>query len=161
MPTNNAIGDNGEAIFCGRITQDFIFKVYFLGEKAPIVDFMLEILDSGNHSYFCLVQVKSTTHGYQVGGNLKASITEDDLNKLIERPLPTYVAGVDIINEAVYLCPAFDSKVKYPSIPVTHKLTLLNKVASKLELLKLKEDIMNYWDNSGSDSYKTNYKSLL
>ena len=161
MPTQNAIGDNGEAIFSGRITQDSVFKVYFLGEKAPYVDFMLEVLDQVDHSYFCLVQVKSTTLGYSDGGNLRASISDHDLEELIKRPLPTYLAGVDINSEAVYICPAFDINIKYPSIPTKHKLELINKPGSKAELLLLKEDIIKYWNNSGSEIYKTNYQSIL
>lgn len=46
MPTQNAIGDRGESIFTTRISEFYQFKVYFLGEKAPIVDFLLEVEDT-------------------------------------------------------------------------------------------------------------------
>lgn len=160
MAQQNAIGDRGESIFNTRITQDNLFKVYFLGEKAPIVDFLLEILDPATPYYF-LVQVKGTTLGYQAGGNLKACVEEDKMIKLLQRELPTYVAGVDVDREIVYLCPAFDPTTRYPSIPVTHSLQLVNKVASRAILDLLKQDVINYWANSGMSNYKATYHSIL
>lgn len=53
----NAIGDRGESIFMSRITEGFLFRVYFLGEKAPIGDFILEINDEST-PYECMIQVK-------------------------------------------------------------------------------------------------------
>lgn len=43
--TSNIIGNIGENIIALRLSKYGIFKVYFLGEKAPIEDFLLEILD--------------------------------------------------------------------------------------------------------------------
>lgn len=82
MPQNNAIGDRGESIFNTRVTQDNLFKVYFMGEKAPIVDFLLEILDDAT-PYYSMVQVKGTTLGYLAGGNLQASVEEAKMIKLL------------------------------------------------------------------------------
>ena len=67
MPDRNAVGDRGESIFHSRITEHYMFNVYFLGEKAPIVDFLLEIRDE-KKPYYCIVQVKSTEQGYDAMG---------------------------------------------------------------------------------------------
>ena len=60
MADKNAQGERGESIFKTRITQGDLFAIYFLGEKAPIVDFLLEINDKDT-PYPFMVQVKSTT----------------------------------------------------------------------------------------------------
>ena len=39
MADQNSIGVRGEHIFATRITQGNIFNVYFLGDKAPVVDY--------------------------------------------------------------------------------------------------------------------------
>lgn len=160
MPQNNAIGDRGESIFNTRVTQDNLFKVYFMGEKAPIVDFLLEILDDATPYYF-MVQVKGTTQGYQVDGNLQASVEESKMIKLLERKMPTYVAGVDVNDEIVYLCPAFDINTRYPSIPTNHYLKLSDKPGSRATLDLLKQDVINFWDNSNMSNFKSSYVSLL
>ena len=160
MSTQNAIGDRGESIFTTRITQYNLFKVYFLGEKAPIVDFLLEILDE-QHPYYFMVQVKSTELGYNKDGKLKAVVPNDKYVKLVERLVPTYVAGVDVSTETVYLCPAFDVGTKYTTIPVTHLLSLSQKKKSKASLNLLKQDVINYYKSSGLGQYKAQYKSLL
>ena len=42
--TNN-IGDRGENIVRLRLLKYNIFNVYFHGEKAPIIDFLIEVND--------------------------------------------------------------------------------------------------------------------
>ena len=119
----NLIGDRGESIFNTRITEHEMFNVYFLSAKAPIVDFLIEIADEAT-PFQCLVQVKSTSQGYlKRNGKLRAKVPVDKMQKLINRPLPTYVAGVDLKNEKVYICPAFNDANAYTSsIPITHIL---------------------------------------
>ena len=155
----NAIGDRGESIFTSRITEDFLFRVYFLGEKAPIGDFILEINDEST-PYECMIQVKSTRAGYNALGNLRAKVSKEKLTKLVNRPLPTYVAGVDEVNEKVYICPAFDANSTISSIPANHILEKGNPV-SLTTLRTLKEDIINYWQSINIHNHKTNYNSIL
>ena len=100
---NNDIGNRGETIFASRISANYDFKAYFMGEKAPIGDFILEINDE-NTPYECMVQVKGTTQGYNVGdGKLKAKVEAAKLQKLLNRPLPTYVAGLMLIKKRFIL----------------------------------------------------------
>ena len=136
----NLIGDRGESIFNTRITEHEMFNVYFLSAKAPIVDFLIEIADEAT-PFQCLVQVKSTSKGYlKRNGKLKAKVPVDKMQKLINRPLPTYVAGVDLINEKVYICPAFNDANAYTSsIPITHILDKQNTVATQQTLDMLKQ----------------------
>lgn len=155
----NAIGDRGESIFTSRITEGFLFRVYFLGEKAPIGDFILEINDEST-PYECMIQVKSTRTGYNASGNLKAKVSKGKLTKLINRPLPTYVAGVDEIDEKVYICPAYNANSVISSIPTNHILEKGNPV-SLITLRVLKEDIVNYWQSINIQNHKTNYNSIL
>lgn len=160
--SSNIIGDVGENTAALRLSKTGIFKVYFLGEKAPITDFMLEILDD-RKPYHALVQVKSTdqTDKYDAAGNMRTPVPDDKLLKLIARPLPTYVAGADIDDEVVFIAPAFDVNVRYPHIPPKLKLDLSDKVRSKRELERLKEDIINYWDSHRIPQHKSTYQSTL
>ncbi len=157
----NAVGDRGESIFNSRITFEYHFKVYFMGEKAPVGDFILEINDETT-PYECMIQVKSTEAGYQPDGRLKAKVPTVKMQQLINRPLPTYVAGVDIRTETVYIAPAFNATHNYAtSMPVTHKLALNDSVASRATIAALKQDIINYWNNSGLSTYKSTFATSL
>ncbi len=143
----NEIGGRGENLFCLRITTGDIFRCYFLGDKAPVVDFLLEIADE-NHPYQCLFQVKSTEKENRYDKYHKSISTPVDPEKLIKlmaRPLPTYVAGVDVLNEVIYIAPAFDSKIKYTTIPTKIKLAHNEKRETIKNLNLLKEDIIKYW----------------
>lgn len=105
------------------IREGRFFKVYFLGEKAPIEDFLVEIRDE-EHPYHCLLQVKAAGKGnrYQKGGYVNTPMPDDKLEKLIKRPLPTYVVGADIEDEVVFIAPANNGENRYPSIPTTFRL---------------------------------------
>lgn len=158
----NAIGDRGESIFTTRITATYDFKVYFLGEKAPVGDFILEI-NNETTPYECMVQVKSTEQGKNKrDGRLKAKVPTTKMQKLINRPMPTYVAGVDVINEEVYIAPAFNKSHDYKkSIPVTHKLSAADPIASQTTIAKLKNDIIDYWTQAQMSKLKANFKTAL
>jgi hypothetical protein len=161
MDTND-IGNRGETIFASRISANYDFKVYFMGEKAPIGDFILEINDE-NTPYECMVQVKGTTQGYNVGdGRLKAKVEPSKLQKLLNRPLPTYVAGVDVDREEVYIAPVFTVAHDYTAtIPVGHKLALNDPVASQTTLNALKQDIINFWTHVGVAASKATFNTSL
>lgn len=157
----NAVGDRGESIFSSRITFEYKFKVYFLGEKAPVGDFILEINDETT-PYECMVQVKATEAGYQPDGRLKAKVSTAKMQELINRPLPAYVAGVDITSETVYIAPAFNDTHNYAtSIPVTHKLAQNDSVASRATIAALKQDIIDFWNKSGLSTYKSTFVTAL
>lgn len=158
----NLIGDRGESIFNTRITEHEMFNVYFLSAKAPIVDFLIEIADEAT-PFQCLVQVKSTSQGYlKRNGKLRAKVPVDKMQKLINRPLPTYVAGVDLKNEKVYICPAFNDANAYTSsIPITHILDKQNTVATQQTLDMLKQDIIEYWNKAKANLYKSSFNSRL
>lgn len=160
MADSNAIGDRGESIFCSRITEHYMFSVHFLGEKAPYVDFLLEVRDP-KKSYFFMVQVKSTERGYDSNGNLKVAVSTTKYKELVKKPMPTYVAGVDNKSETVYLCSAFADKKCISSMPTKHGLKQSRKVTSKKTLELLKKDVMDYWNHSKHGSYKKKYKSNL
>ena len=108
----NIVGDRGENIFRIRITQYGLFSAYFLGEKAPIEDILLEINDDKT-PYSCLIQVKTTEQGYNKKKNLKVKVTKKKFEALLKRPLPTYVAGVDLNKEVVFITPRPSSYKKY------------------------------------------------
>ncbi len=159
MHQANIIGDIGENTFALRLSKGGIFKVYFLGEKAPVVDYMLEIIDI-NKQYQCFVQVKSTNQEikYNNDGWMRTPVPADKLRALIARPLPTYVAGVDIENEVVFVAPAFENNGEYPAIPPRLRFDKDN-ANTKVSLERLRDDIIRFWEESGIIEYKRDYNS--
>lgn len=161
--TTNVVGGAGENLTALRLEKDGYFKVYFLGEKAPIEDFLVEILDE-NHPYHCLLQVKSTekSNRYLKSGNIITPIPKDKLKKLVHRPLPTYVVGADVENEVVFIAPANNDCKKYPSIPTGFRLDNKDKALRISNLEKLRDDIIRYWEESDIFNYKYKiFKSAL
>lgn len=160
MADQNSIGLRGESIFTTRITQGNIFNVYFLGDKAPIVDFLVEINDAKT-PYAFMVQVKSTIRGYDTVGNLKVGVVKDKYQALLKRPLPTYIAGVDVNTETVYICSAFYDKKYVKSLPTKYKLKFTSPVITARVLDLLKTDVINYWNSCQTTRRKKNFKSSL
>ena len=155
--TTNVVGGAGENLTALRLEKDGYFKVYFLGEKAPIEDFLIEILDE-SHPYHCLLQVKSTgmDERYLHNGNIITPIPKEKLLKLVHRPLPTYVVGADIEDEVVFIASATNESKEYPSIPTGFRLDNKDKATRIANLEKLRDDIIRYWEESNIFDYKNN-----
>lgn len=156
----NAIGDHGEKIFAMRISQHHMFSVYFLGDKAPIVDFLLEINDSKTPFAF-MVQVKSTEKALGKSKTLGVKVSKEKYKGLLRRPLPTYIAGVDIPNETVYLCSAFKDKTHLPSMPTKYCLKFSRPKSTLNTLNLLKQDVIRYWKDARIANHKKKFVSSL
>lgn len=72
-----------------------LFRLAFLGDKWPAIDFFVELLGvSAKRPYFH-VQVKSTTAPLPTSArSLKISCPKRDVTRLLEIPGPTYLLGV-------------------------------------------------------------------
>ena len=161
MPHNaNRIGTRGESIFLTRILEGTIIDdAFFLGEKAEAVDFLCQIYDNQN-IYSFKIQVKATTLGYnRKTSNLKIKVNINTITTLKIDILPTYVAGVDINDEKVYLWGIFNQNQRISSFPTNYKLELHGPNNSNV-LNRLKEDVLNYWINHNPQP-KATYQSLL
>jgi hypothetical protein len=160
--TQNEIGDAGENLAMLRLEKHGIFRVYFLGAKAPVVDFVIEITDEKT-PYQALVQVKSTSakKGYTKKGRMKTKVPIAKLKKLWERPLPTYVIGADVEHEVIYIAPAFENDGPYNSIPPKLKIDNRSLANDKVALNRLKDDIINYYKSHQTPNYKRAYKTTI
>ena len=156
----NTIGERGEFIFNSRITQYGIFSAYFFGEKAPIVDFLLQINDE-NTPFSCLIQIKSTEQGYNSQKKLKVNVPQKKFEALIKRPLPTYIAGVDLNKEIVFITPAFSLNDRQSSMKTNNKLDYNDPKITQNTLNELKSDIINYWNKMKVINIKSSFKSQL
>lgn len=162
----NVIGDIGEMEVSIRLMESRLFMVFLLGGKVPAFDLLAEILpDENEMPYQFLIQVKTTDelNPYTVGDHrLKTPVPDKKLNALIDRPLPSYVAGVDLNTNDVYIVPAFDRNAGYGgSIPTTFLLRKGNKAANIIQLQRLKDDVINYWRGLNVDAYKPSFNSAL
>lgn len=166
----NNIGTRGENFAACMITQFNIFRECFLGDKFPVSDSIYEITDEITPYPFFL-QVKSTeakTGRYNKRNKyLKTPIAHEKYLKLTNRPIPTYIAGVDLEEMKVYIAPAFSNNLKYPSIPTKFVLSAINDKTTKKQnqnnLIQLREDIINYWGtiNANILHYKHNFNSNI
>lgn len=143
---NNALGSRGEAIAYVRLTEGYKFNLYFMGEKAQTIDYLLELRDK-NTPFFAFLQVKATAQQeFTAAGQLKVGITTHDLGLLINKPLPTYFVGVDEVEECVYIAPVFTNAIYgyTSSIPNKYKLKHIPCDENKKVIAKLEKDIISF-----------------
>ena len=148
--SKNGIGASGENIAKAILEYLQAFRVVFLGEKFPVVDFYVEINDAEN-SYPFMVQVKATT----------SELTKRKHLQLHKKPIPTYVGGVHIDTATLYITPTMTGKVKISTIAPDCVLSLDDKEANLDNVLRIKNDVMAYWDSLDAKNKKAAYKSLL
>lgn len=151
-----------------RLMEFGLINVFLLGGKVPAFDLLAELIpqNAQEKPYQFLIQVKSTdiAHPYtKKDRRLKTHVSDKKLQALIDRPLPTYVAGVDLNTADVYLVPAFDRTKSFRnSIPTGFKLiNKPKKNSNKKELQRLKDDIVQYWQHLNIDKYKPHYNSII
>jgi hypothetical protein len=104
MPTKDDTGNRGESSLRVRITDpigpdgDPLFRPYHLGEKLPTLDFLVELvgLPAGRVGYF-FAQVKTTRQGLTTRHpvRLRVGVSQDDIDRMLIYPGPTYVIGID------------------------------------------------------------------
>lgn len=150
---NNDDGNLGEILFNVAISRHHLFRTRDLGEKWPVSDFYVEL--KSNNKIFFIVQVKSSRQGYSSSGKLKITAPKEKLNKLRKYYAPTYLAGVDLKKEQVYLIP-INKKVKtnISRLPTSFEIERYNAKNSKI----LFDDVKSFWKNSGILDYKRKFK---
>lgn len=132
MAISDDIGGRGQAIcymlltqFCGQSQPRF--RPYFLGEKFPALDYLVELVGASDVTSFFFVQVRATTLGYTKGKEgsrrLKIRVDRGDMQRLIRYPTPTYIVGIDERDERGYLLSVqHDSPAQIASLPTTFLL---------------------------------------
>lgn len=159
--SKNQIGDSGEKILGFALSYFPFFNLYFLDGKAPAEDFFGEIADETN-PYPFLIQVKTTEKGVDAQGRLQATLPKDKRIELANRPVPTYLAGIDLHELKLYLCPVFDPSVAYSTIPPSHVIDFDDLDVWADELALLKRDVIQFWStHTNTPAVKPSYQSLL
>jgi hypothetical protein len=133
MAARDLIGKRGEAIAVARLT-DFCgstepyFDVHPLGEKCPTFDYLVELLNAGESVPYFLVQVKSTKQRYtRRKRRLVVHVDDEDVRRMVQCPLPTYVVGVHEPTEQAYVVSVHGRlRGAIRSLPCTYPLTRAN-----------------------------------
>jgi hypothetical protein len=141
----DALGQRGERIFEVLITKFHsdaspIFKPQFLGDKWQYVDFIVELVGAGSYVPYFFVQVKTTRQGYtQKENRLKVKVKEESVIGIASYPAPTYIVGIDEIQEVGYLVSANGENLKSLSSLSTN--FPINKQNREI----LWQEINNFW----------------
>jgi hypothetical protein len=139
------IGERGQWLFslpitelCGR--DDPFFRPRFLGDKYPTFDYIIEVVD--RPSCFFFVQVKSTSLGYTLEEKrLRVHVTQDDVDRMVACPAPTYVVGID----ATAIGLGFLLSVNEPR---GHVASLATRFKIDCSVLKqLRDEIIDFWSS--------------
>jgi hypothetical protein len=139
------IGERGQWLFsllmtdlCGR--DDSFFRPRFLGDKYPTFDYIVEVVDQP--SYFFFVQVKGTTLGYTAEGHrLRVQVMQDDIDRMVACPAPTYVVGIDVNAIGV----GFLLSVNEPRDNVASQTTQFRIDCGVLE--QLRDEVIDFWSS--------------
>ncbi len=147
MAAQDDLGSRGEYLFnyrimssCGRPLP--YFRPRFLGEKARTLDFLVELVGTGDRTHFFFAQVKATRKGLtRKSKRLKVEMSGADVQRASLVPAPTYLVGIDEPGEAAYIVPILEGMTKtVSSIPTTYPLDCLN-------LARLYDEVEQFWSS--------------
>lgn len=97
---SNRLGRRGEDAVSSIFGRDVLgkprFSTHFLGEKAELLDFVVNLVDEKEAEIgpFFMLQVK-TTKGAHPGKSIDAPFSAAEVAKAVERKVPVYVVAVD------------------------------------------------------------------
>lgn len=155
------IGTSGELFVSGTLQIGELFQIKLIGGVTEAFDLYGEINDR-LRPYPFLIQVKTTAQDDRYNANsIKTPVPDEKLKWLSDRPIPTFVAGYDLIEHRMFIAPAYNTRTTYPSVPLVHEVNLHNYTAAIGTLNQLKRDIINYWQRLNIANYKDYYISQL
>ncbi|NYE64141.1 hypothetical protein FHW58_005376 [Duganella sp. 1224] len=105
MGITNHLGNLGEdlvsLLFRRRIDNAYRFSTTFLGEKAQLLDFMVNLLDDSGSAYgpFFFLQVKATNKPSPPGQLIPARFTSDEVKRALARRCPVYLVAVACVDD--------------------------------------------------------------
>jgi hypothetical protein len=147
---SDAIGQRGEAIFFVLMTKFHperrrLFRPQFLGDKWPLVDYIVELENAGDIRPFFFVQVKTTREGYtRREKRLKVKVTDERVSGLTAYPAPTYIVGIDEVHETGYIVSANGENLSaLSSLSIRCPLDEQNREALWME-------VKTYWEAQGT-----------
>jgi hypothetical protein len=159
LSTKDHLGRRGENIAFVRLTEvcqvnDLPYFVpHFLGDKCPLFDVLVELVGAGSKTPYFFAQVKATREGYNKKGRLKVKVEKSDVIGIVLYPAPTYVIGIDEMQEKAYIVAVYGSmNKKISSLSTAHELN-----ATTLKLLW--DEVRDYWkdkDMTQKNSHFTN-----
>ena len=108
---SDELGYRGEHLFRSIITRyvggaEPLFRVKFLGDKWPLVDFLVELRNVMPATPYFFVQVRATRRSVTREGRLRARASDSDMRRLAAHFAPTYLVGIDEANEKGYIISA-------------------------------------------------------
>lgn len=93
-------------------------------------------------SYFFFVQVKGTTLGYTAEDHrLRVQVTQDDIDRMVACPAPTYAVGIDVNAIGV----GFLLSVNEPRDNVASLTTRFRIDCGLLE--QLRDEVIDFWSS--------------
>jgi hypothetical protein len=146
MNQRDYIGKRGEAIFRFLITDwcdgEPWFDDNFLGEKQPVTDFIVHLIEPTTGGAVFYAQVKATNGKYVGTGRtrrLKVKLSARDTAGLKQAPGPAFLVGIDITTRRGYFVQLTARSPKsYSSLPLRHRLNCRN-------LKKIWQQVDAYW----------------
>ena len=132
------MGERGQAIFRVVMTElngrnEPYFCPWFLGDKFPTFDYLLQLVD--HPGYYFFVQVKTTTQGMTTSSaKLKVQVSRTDADRMVAWQAPSYIVGIDEPSKTGYLLSVNEQRDHVPSLITTHKIDgeVLSRLASEV-----------------------------
>jgi hypothetical protein len=113
----------------------------------------VELVGAGSKTPYFFAQVKATREGCNTKGRLKVKVEKADVISIVLYPAPTYVIGIDEVQEKAYIVAVYGSMDKQiSSLSTAHAL---NSTTLKL----LWDEVRDYWkgkDMTQKNSHFTN-----
>lgn len=147
-PLVNEIGQLGEKIVELKFlrqspTGTRLFNPAFLGDKWEAVDLFVEVNQAKAGKGFFFIQVKSTSK--KIGARartIQIKATKKQCSALHSYPAPTYIMGVDIETERIFLRSVHNSPTTgISSIPISNEVT-------KDDLSNLHKEVSAFWSSN-------------
>jgi hypothetical protein len=145
----NVIGGRGEKKLelCLTDYQNFkqpLFRLGFLGDKWPTVDFYVELTGLKKQTPYFLAQVKTNARNLSADARyLTISTKKRDIERLLRIPGPTYIFGVHEPSGRVF----FRSIHSNSPARAVSRIPIDNEVHSG-NLLSLRNEVRDFWKSS-------------
>ena len=120
-----------------------LFRLAFLGDKWPTIDFYAELRAARDHTPYFLAQVKATTRRLSPQ-SLRISVKNIDVARLLRIPGPTYIFGVHEPSKRVFVKSVH---LGVPKHAIT-RISLQNELTPD-RLRDLYEEVRKFWKTSG------------